>query len=116
MADDAVKERKVVNGSKYKGTIYEGLPYGMEKFLPALDFARRYSQIVQDMRNPDKTLQDAVNSWTEGVDKIAKNNYSKQFKGDQDYATTLRKRLGFPEGTNLSDVKLSSLPLPMLHE
>lgn len=98
-----VRARAVVNGHHHYG-----LPNGLERFLPALVFADRHSEIVEAAQSPNgtKTLQDAVDIWTRGVAGY----------GDKDYPATLRKRLGFPKGTDLSKIKLSDLPRPMLQE
>ena len=98
-----VRARTVVNGHHHYG-----LPNGLERFLPALVFADRHQKIVKAAQDPNdpKTLQSAVDIWTGGVAGY----------GAKDYAETLRKRLGFPKGTNLSKIKLSDLPKPMLQE
>jgi hypothetical protein len=98
-----VQARAVVNGHHE-----HGLPNGLERFLPALVFAERHKEIVEAAQDPNKpmTLQGAADMWVTGMSQY----------GGKNYAETLRKRLGFAKGANLSNIKVSDLPQPMLQE
>ena len=87
---DVVRARVAVNGANANG-----LPNGLENFLPAFHFGRQYLKLMRSSaQNPDLTVQRAADIWTEG-DPLG---YRQSFVSD------LKKQLG----TNL-DTKISTL-------
>ena len=59
--NDLVRARVVVNGS------HNGLPNGLENFLPSFHFGRQYLKLMRtSAQNPDLTVNGAADIWTEG--------------------------------------------------
>lgn len=87
---NVVQARVAVNGANANG-----LPNGLENYLPAFHFGRQYLKLMRTgAQNSDLTVQGAADIWTEG-DPLGYR---------QSYLSDLKKQLG----TNL-DTKVSAL-------